>query len=88
MVVLTTAINQINKSVVLTVKDAGNGVTENELEEIFKPFYRANTSEATRGYGLGLAIAKQIIESHAGTVTAENIANTGLQVTIVLPVIE
>lgn len=88
VVALATTINPINKSVVLTVKDAGNGVTENELEEIFKPFYRANNTETAHGYGLGLAIAKQIIESHAGTVTAENSANAGLQVTIVLPIIK
>ena len=87
VVALATTINPINKSVVLTVKDAGNGVTDSELDEIFKPFYRANNSESAHGYGLGLAIAKQIIESHAGTVRAENIANAGLQVTIILPII-
>ncbi len=85
---LTTAVNQANKSVVLSVQDAGAGVKEDELEAIFKPFYRANATETVQGYGLGLAIAKQIIESHAGTVTAENIMNAGLQVIIVLPVIE
>jgi len=88
VVALATTINPINKSVVLTVKDAGNGVTDSELNEIFKPFYRANNSETAHGYGLGLAITKQIIESHAGTVTAENIANAGLQITIILPIIE
>ena len=87
-VMLTTTIDSVKKNVILTVEDAGAGVTENELETIFKPFYRANTSEAAHGYGLGLAIAKQIIESHAGTVTAANIANAGLQVTIVLPLVD
>lgn len=87
-VMLTTIVNQISKSVVLTVKDSGAGVTENELESIFKPFYRASTNEAAHGYGLGLAIAKQIIESHAGIVRAVNVPNSGLQVTIILPMIE
>ena len=82
---LTSTIDQASKNVVLTVVDAGAGVTANELAAIFKPFYRANSNEAAHGYGLGLAIAKQIIESHAGTVTAANISNAGLQVTIVLP---
>ena len=88
VVALATTINSINKSVVLTVKDAGNGVTDSELDEIFKPFYRANNSESAHGYGLGLTIAKQIIESHAGKVMAENIPNAGLQVTIILPIID
>lgn len=97
-VTLTTAINHLNKSVILMVTDAGSGVSENELTEIFKPFYRANANESAanktagnetaHGYGLGLAIAKQIIESHAGTVTAENIASAGLQLTVVLPMVE
>ncbi len=87
-VTVTSTVDHVNKNVILTVKDAGVGVSESELEAIFKPFYRANSSEATHGYGLGLAIAKQIIESHAGNVIAANIANAGLQVTIVLPIID
>lgn len=84
---LTAVVNQVNKSVALSVQDAGAGVEKGELEVIFKPFYRANTPEATHGYGLGLAIAKQIIESHDGVVTAANTPNAGLRITIILPVI-
>ncbi len=87
-VTVTSTVDHVNKNVILTVKDAGVGVSESELEAIFKPFYRANSSEAAHGYGLGLAIAKQIIELHAGNVIAANIANAGLQVTIALPIID
>lgn len=85
---LATVVDQANKCVVLSVQDAGSGVKETELEAIFKPFYRTNTTETAHGYGLGLAIANQIIESHAGKLTAKNIVNAGLQVTIILPVID
>ena len=85
---MTSTIDHANRNIILVVEDAGAGVTESELETIFKPFYRANSSEAVHGYGLGLAIAKQIIESHEGSVTAANIANAGLQVIIVLPFVD
>lgn len=85
-VILTTHINVANKSVVLTVSDAGKGIDESELDAVFKPFYRVN-ADVKHGYGLGLAIAKQIIEAHAGTVSAKNLPNAGLQVTIELPII-
>lgn len=84
---LTTVVNPANKSVILLVQDAGAGINESELQAIFKPFYRANTTETVHGYGLGLAIAKQIIESHAGTVTATNTPNAGLLITIELPMV-
>ncbi len=83
---LTTALDKANDNVVLTITDAGNGVLESELEGIFKPFYRANNAQSASGYGLGLAIAKQIIESHGGTVKAVNIASAGLRVIILLPI--
>jgi two-component system, OmpR family, sensor kinase len=84
---LAAVVNQASKSVVLSVQDAGAGVNESELEAIFKPFYRANTTETVHGYGLGLAIAKQIIESHAGMVAAKNIPGAGLLITIELPLV-
>ena len=77
------------KQVVIRVADKGVGVKESELEAIFKPFYRANTETASsvEGYGLGLAISKQIIEGHGGEISAANNARAGLLITIQLPLI-
>jgi two-component system OmpR family sensor kinase len=92
-VVISSTINHADKKVILTVVDKGFGIQENELDAVFKPFYRASTDNAAskQGYGLGLAITKQIIEAHGGTITAANAsniaANTGLKMTIVLPII-
>ncbi len=53
----------------IDVMDRGPGVPTNERERIFEPFYRARgTSEASGGVGLGLALVKQIVARHAGTV--------------------
>ena len=56
------------------------------MSKVFHPFYRAEPSRSreTGGTGLGLTIAKEIVELHQGTIRLENLAEGGLQVTIVL----
>lgn len=77
------------KQVIIRVADKGVGVNSSELEAIFKPFYRVNSNSASsiQGYGLGLAITKQIIEAHAGEILASSLENAGLVITIKLPVV-
>jgi two-component system, OmpR family, sensor histidine kinase CpxA len=72
---------------IIAVRDHGNGVPEDELKNIFKPFYRvtdAPTSEPT-GAGLGLAIAERIVKLHEGRIRAINEPDGGLRVEMVLP---
>ena len=70
----------------LSVRDHGPGVPEECLEAIFQPFYRINgDTEATVGNGLGLAIASEAIRMHRGTIRAENLLPTGLEIIILLP---
>jgi len=52
---------------------------------IFQPFFRGSNTSHADGHGVGLAIAKQIIEAHGGTITAENEPSAGLSVAIKLP---
>ncbi len=71
----------------LTVLDHGPGVPEKELDAIFEPFFRGGGAASTaEGHGLGLAIARRVIEAHGGTVRALNRAGGGLCVEIRLPV--
>ena len=74
-----------NSTVAITVLDRGPGVPEQELPNIFKPFYRVDDSRdnQTGGVGLGLAIARRAVVVHGGEITAKN-ANPGLMVTIKL----
>lgn len=70
----------------LAVLDQGPGVPENELGSIFEPFFRGNGTKSTNGHGLGLAIARSVIEAHDGTICASNrVDGGGLCVEIVLP---
>jgi len=72
---------------VIRVSDSGPGVPENELERVFEPFYRVETSRSrdTGGTGLGLAIARNVAQSHHGQVALRNLAGGGLEATLTLP---
>jgi signal transduction histidine kinase len=74
------------RTVLIAIGDSGPGVPESDLAAIFEPFYRGTNGGSADGHGLGLAIAKRIIEAHAGTIRAENRAGGGLRVEITLPV--
>lgn len=69
----------------LTVRDQGPGVAEGDLNAIFEPFFRCPTNPNPNGHGLGLAIAKRVIQTHGGTIQAQNRAEGGLEVIIDLP---
>jgi two-component system OmpR family sensor kinase len=80
-----------NKMAQILVEDKGPGISEEELKEIFKPFYRAAHARANRrsGVGLGLAISKRAVESHGGNINARNRSDgKGLRVTIQIPLSE
>jgi two-component system sensor histidine kinase CpxA len=85
----TTAVNvsleKANGSAIVRVQDAGGGVPEDELQNLFRPFYRVGEARerTTGGIGLGLAIADRAIRAHQGTITARN-AGGGLVIEIVL----
>lgn len=72
--------------VLLAICDQGPGIPENEISEIFEPFYRGHGSKRTDGHGLGLAIARRVVEAHGGTVRASNMGYGGLCVELALPV--
>ena len=72
----------------LSVEDNGIGISEAELPFIFERFYRTDTSRSrkTGGSGVGLTIAKAIIQAHGGSIQAESREGTGSRFTIILPV--
>lgn len=71
----------------IIVEDAGPGLPEEELEKVFEPFYRVESSRnrETGGVGLGLAIVRQIARNHGGNVTLENRPGGGLRAVLWLP---
>ncbi|NOH98974.1 ATP-binding protein [Vibrio sp. 99-70-13A1] len=78
-----------NKFICTTIIDDGAGIPENEIEHIFKPFYRFEKGrKSSEGFGLGLSIAKEIISKHGGSIVAENLNITGASFTIKIPINE
>ena len=71
------------------VEDQGAGIPESDLPHIFEDFYRASNIEGTAGSGLGLSIAKKIIDAHNGQILVSNRSDedgqTGTCFTVVIP---
>lgn len=80
-------LKETGSRIVLSVRDHGPGVEEQELQRIFQPFYRSDAARDRRsgGVGLGLAIAKRAVERHGGSIRASLASGGGLLVEIVLP---
>ena len=74
--------------VVIRVADGGPGIPEAQMERVFDPFYRLETSRSreTGGSGLGLTIARNIAHKHGGTLTLRNKPGGGLECVLVLPI--
>jgi signal transduction histidine kinase len=71
---------------VIKVADTGIGITPEALGKIFDRFYREDTSRGEMpGTGLGLPIAKGIVESHGGKIQVESEAGKGSTFTVILP---
>ena len=77
-----------NKHLELRIEDNGIGIAPEKLEDVFKPFYRVETSRnsSTGGIGLGLSIAQDIILNHAGKITLDKSPHGGLTACIHLPI--
>ena len=71
----------------ITVTDNGRGIPEAEREAVFERLYRVDParSRSTGGAGLGLSLARRIVEAHAGTITAADVDGGGARITVFLP---
>jgi signal transduction histidine kinase len=72
-------------NVIIEVKNQGDVIAEEEIKNIFQPFYRATASPDIKGFGLGLALARRIIHLHKGEIHVESDITTGTVFRITLP---
>lgn len=68
----------------ITIKDNGIGIDDKELQNIFRPFYRAPNAFKLPGSGIGLSLAEKIIRLHNGRIEVISTANTGTIFTVIL----
>jgi signal transduction histidine kinase len=70
----------------LAVEDTGEGMTPEDLARVFDPFFRADPSRSGGGAGLGLALAKRIVETLGGRISAESTPAAGSRFAVLLPI--
>ena len=79
---VTISVDEANEAVVLAVRDAGGGMTAEEVARVFDRFYKGS---ASRGSGLGLAIARSIVTAHGGEIRASSELGKGSTLEFRLP---
>lgn len=71
--------------ITIRVRDTGTGIPQNALPHIFEKFYQADSSHATKGNGLGLPLAKKIVEVCGGRIGVQSDLGKGTEFTVILP---
>lgn len=70
----------------VSIEDRGRGISEEEWERIFQPFYRTEDGLSIPGFGLGLSMARRIIQLHKGRITLDSTVGVGSVFNVRLPV--
>lgn len=68
----------------IEIRDNGKGINEEELKKLFNRYYRGTSTENHKGSGLGMSIAKEIIEAHGGSISVASEPNNGTAIQILL----
>ena len=81
--------DRLDNRAILVIIDEGEGIAAKDLTHIFEPFYRAEAREATKGgFGLGLTIAKWVVEAHGGEIDVESTRGVGSTFRVSVPLID
>jgi signal transduction histidine kinase len=82
-----TLLARAGAEVIFEVRDQGIGISADDLPRVFRPFFRADKSRTrkTGGLGLGLALAKRIVDAHGGTIEIESKPGEGTRARVLLP---
>lgn len=75
--------NQANCAI--RISDAGIGIPNDELEQIFQPFYRSKNAKTFKGYGIGLSICRKIVEMHSGKINIKSQIGEGSKFLVTIP---
>jgi signal transduction histidine kinase len=84
---ITVSVSAEDGQAVISVQDQGAGIPAETLEHVFDRFYRGETDQYVSGFGLGLPIAKALVEEQGGKISMESKVGSGSIVTIYLPLL-
>ena len=71
-----------NSTICLTISDKGIGILENEISNLFQPFFRASNAYSYKGLGIGLSLAEKIIKLHGGAIDFQSNSAKGTKVDV------
>ncbi|MEZ5935657.1 MAG: HAMP domain-containing sensor histidine kinase [Alphaproteobacteria bacterium] len=77
---------QDGQDVIIAVRDEGVGIPEQEMNKLFKRFFRASTASGIAGTGIGLNLVKELVEMHGGEVSVSSVEGEGTTFAVRLPV--
>ena len=81
---ITVRLQKIGEEIVFTIADEGPGIPDDAKTRIFNKFYQGDGAHKEKGNGLGLALAKRIIDINKGAIGVENLPERGCQFTVIL----
>lgn len=79
------SLSHSGKNIEISIEDKGIGISSDEKEKIFTPFYRGSNAGSKKGYGIGLALTRNIIKIHKGEISIESQKDKGSIVKVELP---
>jgi two-component system OmpR family sensor kinase len=79
------ALGEQDHEVTISVRDGGPGIPHELRDRIFDRFYQGDTSRSTPGFGLGLSIAKALVEAQGGTIAVDSVVGQGSTFTVHMP---
>ena len=80
-------VKPVDHELYVRVEDTGEGIDEEGAERMFERFWRGDRARSTSGAGLGLAIARGLVEAHGGRIWAERRSGGGTSVSFTLPAV-
>lgn len=85
--IINVELSREHNNCIIAIKDKGKGISKEDLNKIFEPFYRADKSHSREkgGNGLGLSIVKSIVDKYNGAINIESKVNEGTEVCIKIP---
>jgi two-component system phosphate regulon sensor histidine kinase PhoR len=82
---ITITTQHADQDIMVKIKDTGSGIDSKDLPYIFDPFYQGHCEKRGKGYGLGLAVVKAIVDGHGGKIFVESELGKGSVFTVALP---